>query len=102
MDMLLTLTGFILAFIVALYYQHKIKLAKPRNNVHFYVARHKDGSLWLYSGKPIKSRFSFVSSRFGKAVTLSDHFSKFGLNINDYDNLKWEDGPVEVFVNKET
>ncbi len=41
MNMLLTLTGFILAFIVALYYEHKIKLAKPRNNVHFYVARHK-------------------------------------------------------------
>lgn len=64
-----------------------------------YVARDKDGALWLYSGKPIKSRFSFVSGRFGKAVTLSDHFSKFGLNKNDYVNLKWENEPVEVFVN---
>ena len=31
MNMLLTLTGFIVAFIVALYYQHKIKLTEPRN-----------------------------------------------------------------------
>ena len=51
-------------------------------------------------GKEIQ--FKSRSGRFGKAVTLSDHFSKFGLNINDYDNLKWEDEPVEVFVNKET
>lgn len=99
MDMLLTLTGFILAFIVALYYQHKIKLAKPRNNVHFYVARHKDGSLWLYIGKP----YFFKDAKICYATGNSSlEFEDFGLNINDYDNLKWEDDPVEVFVNKET
>lgn len=99
MDMLLTLTGFILAFIVALYYEHKIKLAKPRNNVHFYVARHKDGSLWLYIGKP----YFFKDAKICYATGNSSlEFEDFGLNINDYDNLKWEDDPVEVFVNKET
>ena len=99
MDMLLTLTGFILAFIVALYYQRKIKLAKPRNNVHFYVARHKDGSLWLYVGKP----YFFKDAKICYATGNSSlEFEDFGLNINDYDNLKWEDDPVEVFVNKET
>lgn len=51
MNILLIFPGFIVAFIVALYYEHKIKLAKQRNNVHFYVARHKDGSLWLYIGE---------------------------------------------------
>ena len=98
MNMLLTLTGFIVAFIVALYYQHKIKLAKPRNNVHFYVARHKDGSLWLYIGKP----YFFKDAKICYATGNSSlEFEDFGLNINDYDNLKWEDEPVEVFVNKE-
>ena len=50
MNMLLTgfIIAFIIAFIVALYYQHMIKLAKPRNKVHAYVARDKNGSLWLY------------------------------------------------------
>ena len=107
MNILLIFPGFIIAFIIVIYYERKMKNVineayKNKNKVRFYVARDKDGSLWLYSGKPIKSRFSFVSGRFCRAVTLSDHFSKFGLNINDYDNLKWEDDPVEVFVNKET
>lgn len=98
MNILLIFPGFILAFIVALYYEHKIKLAKPRNNVHFYVARHKDGSLWLYIGKP----YFFKDAKICYATGNSSlEFEDFGLNINDYDNLKWEDDPVEVFVNKE-
>lgn len=28
-------------------------------------------------------------------------FKGFGLNENDYANLKWEDEPVEVFINME-
>ena len=99
MNILLIFPGFIVAFIVALYYQRKIKLAKPRNNVHFYVARHKDGSLWLYIGKP----YFFKDAKICYATGNSSlEFEYFGLNINDYDNLKWEDDPVEVFVNKET
>ena len=98
MDMLLTLTGFILAFIVALYYKHKIKLAESRNKVHFYVARHKDGSLCLYVCKP----YFFKDTKICYAVGNSSlEFEDFGLNINDYDNLKWEDDAVEVSVNKE-
>ena len=99
MNILLIFPGFIVAFIVALYYEHKIKLAKPRNNVHFYVARHKDGSLWLYIGEP----YFFKDAKICYATGNSSlEFEDFGLNINDYDNLKWEDDPVEVFVNKET
>ena len=71
---------------------------KPRNRVHFYVARHKDGSLWLYVGKP----YFFKDAKICYATGNSSlEFEDFGLNINDYDNLKWEDDPVEVFVNKE-
>ena len=29
------------------------------------------------------------------------YFDAFGLNEKDYDNLKWEDEPVEVFLNLE-
>ena len=101
MNMLLTgfIIAFIIAFIVALYYQHMIKLAKPRNKVHAYVARDKNGSLWLYFNKPIRG----VENFFGVGnVPLSQRKIKYlGLNKADYDNLKWEDEPVEVFVNME-
>ena len=99
MDMLLTLTGFILAFIVALYWRHKITLSESRNNVHFYVARHKEGSLLLHVCKPYFSKYSKICYAVGNS---SLEFEDFGLNINDYDNLKWEDDAVEVSVNKET
>lgn len=73
---------------------------KPRNHVHFYVARDKDGKLYLYLGKPRRSTVFFISfvhpSDF---ICRSDKFYSFGLNEKDYANLKWEDEPVEVFVN---
>ncbi len=101
MDMLLTLTGFILAFIVALYYQRKIKLAKPKNNVRFYVARDKSGYLYLHIGKPFRDRLEFSNNSKIYYQLHGDGFKCFGLNENDYANLKWEDDPVEVFVNME-
>ena len=101
MNMLLTLTGFILAFIVALYYQRKIKLAKPKNKVHFYVARDKSGYLYLHIGKPFRDRLEFSNNSKMYYCLHGNGFKCFGLNINDYDNLKWEDEPVEVFVNME-
>ena len=55
MEIYLTLSGFILACLVALLYEYKIRLLrKHRNNVHFYVARDKNGTLYLYIGKPIR------------------------------------------------
>ena len=103
MDMLLTLTGFILAFIVALYYEHKIKLAKPGNKVHFYVARDKNGAIYLYFGKPERrsSFFFSVCGNCSNSIADESHFKDFGLNPDDFKGLKWEDEPVEVFVNKE-
>ena len=101
MNMLLTLTGFILAFIVALYYQHKIKLAEARNKVHFYVARDKSGYLYLHIGKPFRDRLEFSNNSKIYYRLYGDGFKCFGLNENDYANLKWEDDPVEVFVNME-
>ena len=74
---------------------------KPKNKVHFYVARDKNGKLWLYMGKPIRFNNAFIAD-LSKGNTLTNiNFRCFGLNENDYANLKFEDEPVEVFLNLE-
>ena len=75
------------------------KSKEPRNKVRFYVARDYNGALYLYMGKPIRKIEEFVACSCGKVLTSS--ISKFGLIENDYTNLKWEDEPVEVFLNLE-
>ena len=67
------------------------KVKKPRNNVRFYVARDKDGALWLYLGKPIRVVTAFFACSHGLTLLASESFSKYGLNVLDYANLKWED-----------
>ena len=74
---------------------------KPRNKVHFYVARDKNGWLWLYMGKPVRGNAEFYSDEPYNYVEFSGSIELFGLNENDYANLKWEDEPVEVFLNLE-
>lgn len=96
-----TVCALTLTFIVLEFVEDKVrsKFPKKRNRIHFYVARDKDGSLWLYIGKPIRSESVFASD---VNITFAKHnFHLLGLNENDYANLKWEDEPVEVFVNME-
>ena len=76
-----------------------IKDKKQINKVHFYVARDKNGDLWLYIGKPLRGDTVFYTSY--KVVCLADDLSRFGLKYEDFDSLKWEDEPVEVFLNLE-
>ena len=93
-----------LAFIVLDFVEDKVrsKFSKKINRVHFYIARDMDGSLWLYMGKPNRSVNKFESASNEYCVILTDNnFEVFGLNENDYKDLKWEDEPVEVFVNME-
>ena len=97
MDILLLFPGFIVAFIIILYYERKIRRTEPRNKVHFYVARERNGNLWLHLGKPIERKNDFVDVH--GTILPSNNFRKYGLNRRDYANLKWEDGPVEVFIN---
>lgn len=73
----------------------KNKPSKKRNRVHFYVARNKNGSLYLYRGKPSRGDYNFYGYIF------SFNLKSFGLNEKDYKDLKWEDEPVEVFLNME-
>lgn len=72
---------------------------KQTNNVHFYVARDKSGALWLYMGKPIRTSIGFLSSHYCRFLGIGKEFSQYGLNMHDFDNLKWEDEPVEVYIN---
>ena len=74
------------------------KEEEPRNKVRFYVARDKNDRLFLYIGKPIRCNTYFIS--INSVFMFPCHtFHYFGLNENDFDNLKWEDEPVEVFIN---
>ena len=101
MNILLIFPGFIVAFIIVFCYERKIR--RMRNKVHFYVARDENGELWLYMGKPFRAGTEFCPSvRKGIFIITRYNLKNFGLNENDYANLKWEDDPVEVFVNMET
>ena len=100
MNILLIFPGFIVAFIIVFCYERKIR--RMRNKVHFYVARDKNGELWLYIGKPFRVDTRFCHSVRKRVFVLTRYNLKsFGLNEDDYANLKWEDEPVEVFVNME-
>lgn len=105
MNILLAFPGFIIAFIIVLYYERKVRdlPAKTKNNVHFYVARDKYNSrLYLYLGEPIKGIVRFHACHNGCIVACDNsctNLSDFGLNPKNFENLKFEDEPVEVFLN---
>ena len=77
------------------------KTQEPKNNVHFYVARDKNDELFLYMGKPFRGIDRFHEYQNGCIITGDNNFYNFDLSKNDFDNLKWEDEPVEVFINME-
>ena len=98
-----TVCALTLAFIVLEFVDDKVKSksSKKRNRVHFYVARDKNGLLYLYLGNPERAYSCFLS-HCGFCVCLLENeydFKKIGLNTDDFKDLKWEDEPVEVFIN---
>lgn len=101
MNLLLNFIGVICALLAGVSCRQLLK--KPRNKVHFYVARDECGSIYLYLGKP-ERRSSCFFGFCGTCATLmvNEHYFKdFGLNPDDFKDLKWEDEPVEVFLNSE-
>lgn len=95
--LLLVIYG-IITLVICIIYYHKIIIdKKPINNVHFYVVRDKIGDLWLYLGKPA----IIVSIDHNKYVRCLGNIECFGLKYEDFDYLKFEDEPVEVFLNLE-
>ena len=94
-----------LAFIVLDFVSDKVmsKSSKKINRVKFYVARDKNGLLYLYVGKPERAYSCFLASC-GYCICRiekENDSKKFGLKEDDFKDLKWEDEPVEVFVNME-
>lgn len=100
MNILLIFPGFIVAVIIVLCYEYKRRI-ELKNKVPFYVARDKNDELFLYMGKPFRGINQFHPYQNGCIITSDDDLSNFGLNKDDYVNLKWEDEPVEVFLNLE-
>ena len=80
---------------------HTPKSEEPVNKVHFYVARDKNDELFLYMGKPFRGIDRFHPHKNGCIITSDSDFHYVGLNKNDYSNLKWEDEPIEAFINIE-
>lgn len=107
MNILLILPGFILAIFIVVMYEIKLRKqenkVKLQNKVHFYVARDKDEELWLYLGKPIREKGGevFVAKKYNCGISYSCRLNQLKLNIDEYKYLKWEDEPVEVFINME-
>lgn len=77
------------------------KDTQPKNNVHFYIARDKDGILALWLGKPHRGRYIWTSKGNKMIMAADIELNLYGLNIEDYKDLKWKDEPVEVFLNLE-
>lgn len=92
-----------LAFIVLEFVEDKVKntSSKKINRIHFYVARDKDCSLWIYIGRPTRGKLRFYPDDKCRVLWVLTNPNMLGLDENDYANLKWEDEPVEVFVNME-
>ena len=97
---LLLLLVFVVEFVVILYIERKIR-AMPKNKVHFYVARDKNGTLALYIGKPFRGHTTFDVDYRNRVFCLTYNIDHFGLKYEDFDSLKWEDEPIEVFLNME-
>ena len=100
-----TVCALTLTFIVLEFVEDKVKskFSKNRNHVKFYVARDKDGFIYLYIGNPERRHGCFIGSYRERSVAIIDEndFKMFGLKADDFKDLKWEDEPVEVFVNME-
>ena len=90
---------FVYGFAVILMCCVALKNKKPKNKVHFYVARDKNESLWLYIGKPRLGSITYRPTDTCEIIGGIFVFPFFGLDENNYANLKFDDEPVEVFLN---
>ena len=101
MNILLTfLLVFIIAFVTVFYYERKIRnlSLKLKNNVHFYVARDKYGDIYLYLSKPVRSGSCFYPDFCGGLIASEPNFKNFDLKVENFKDITWDDGPVEVFL----
>ena len=79
------------------------KIKEPRNNVHFYVAKHPGlYGLRLYLGKPTLDENSllWIEDKGVKLLATNFTFEHYNLNPNDFKHLKLGE-IMEVFINFE-
>lgn len=76
---------------------------QSKNNVHFYIARDVEGDLTLWLEKPYRATISGIWCGHDRitCIATTDQIYLYNLCPKDFDNLKWEDEPVEVFINLE-
>lgn len=79
---------------------------EPRNKVRFYVTKDPEyyyrsrPVLWI--GLPRRGEHAWCSDKRSQPLAINkESFKNFGINIDDYKNLRWEDEPVEVYLNME-
>lgn len=107
MNLLLIFPGFILAFLIFLFYEYKIKelLKNMKNKVHFYVTcelnPHGEIIRILWLGKPrYKEGVGFVSHIWSSMIAFNNSFLLYNLNYSDFEDMK--NGEIrEVFLNLE-
>lgn len=71
---------------------------EKKNDVHFYVARDRNGELYLYLGMPSRSEIEWLNNGDCNIAASEKNFHKYSLCPEDFKALKWEDEPQEVFV----
>lgn len=106
MNILLIFTFLIIAFVIVLYYEHKIRRIKRMNKVHFYVTCEVNNrgeilrNLWF--GKPIYTEDKrFVPDKVKRSHILDfGPFAKYQLHYFDFDDMM--EGEIrEVFLSTE-
>ena len=101
MNLIMIVIAFILGAISMFCIRYVAKQKKPTNRVHFYVVSDQVGTPWLCMGKPVRTSMGFICCNGSQFIVSAMNFSQYGLNVRDFDHLKWEDEPVEVFINME-
>lgn len=72
------------------------------NKVHFYITRDGIGTIELWLGVPCKTEKYYFSYRSAtKLLGQGNSIREYGLKLSDYDNLTFDDEPIEVFLNLE-
>lgn len=91
MNILLAFPGFIITFVIVIYYARKMRRKKLRNNVRFYVKQIQKNLPWLY----IQRRNGTL-----ELIACTENFIDFCLNQIDFYDMKV--GEIrEVFLNLE-
>lgn len=100
MNILLIFPGFIIAFIIVLYYEFKIRRIESMNKVHFYVARDKDGTLNLWFNKPKRAVNFWYGQQKQDGWKATEEFiqNKHEIDGKQFPKLTWDDEPIEVMV----